>query len=154
MKDDHWPGCHHLLRKGLQMVDLKQQRQSEFTSRHSDPKNGDKGDTDGRTQTAIVRETTAPLRWTWHHCHRSCFLWQPPILPTHQRSGTVFRTVPSHCTFPFLLCPRGPPCHSMDTHFVRNPVPTGSSFRGQGITLLVSLVLRTFYSRAAFTYIF
>lgn len=106
MKDDHRPGCHHLLRKGLQMVDLKQQRQSEFTSRHSDPKNGDKGDTDGRTQTAIVRETTAPLRWTWHHGtiateavsygnHLSC----QHIREAGLFSGQFPAIVPSHFSF-------------------------------------------------------
>lgn len=112
-------------------------------------------DTYGQTLTAIGRDTTAPLIETWHHTHSHwcCFPWQPPNLLTLQRSRSAFRTVLGHYNFPFLLCTRGSPHHSKGTPFGRNLVPTDSSFRGQWITLLVSLVPGTFYSRVAFTHI-
>lgn len=87
----------------------------------------------------------------WHQSYRSCLLWQPPILPTLQGSRTAFRTVFGHYSFLFLLCMRGAPHHSMDTHCGRSPVPTGSSSRRQWTTIPISQVFGTLYSKVALT---
>lgn len=120
--------------------------QSEFASCHSNPRGGIRvwhwwtnPDSHSEGDDSTTHGDLAP----WRQSHRSCLLRWPPILPTLQGSRTAFRTVLGHYSFLFLLCMRGAPHHSMDTHCGRSPVATGSSSRGQWTTLPISQALGT-----------
>lgn len=155
MLSEGWPsaGLSPPAMHWLEIVYLEWQPQSEFASCHSNPRSGDKGVTlmDKPRHSEGDDSTTHGDLAPWRQSHRSCLLWQPPILPTLQGSRTAFRTVFGHYSFLFLLCMRGAPHHSMDTHCGRSPVPTGSSSRRQWTTLPISQVLGTLYSRVALT---